>query len=215
MNAAAIPAGAALPVLISDRLRLRPIQREDAEPAAALLQGDSAAIRMTERIPDPCTVEDVRIWIERLMSTRERAWAVTRRADGVFLGCVGVVLAERGALSEAEAQAHAQADCVLGYWIGRAFWGQGFATEAGRAVLTCLCDFGMRGVEAEVLIENPASRRVLEKLGFHKLGNLERHNPARGGLRRLERFRLVLAAPVSDRPDGRRRNEPEQAYRRA
>jgi RimJ/RimL family protein N-acetyltransferase len=59
----------------------------------------------------------------------------------------------------------------LGYWIGRSHWGRGYATEA----VAALADYAFRTypqdrIGAGVFEDNPASRRVLEKLGFSRAG---------------------------------------------
>lgn len=55
----------------------------------------------------------------------------------------------------------------VGYWVGRPFWGRGFATEAVRQIVTfAFEDLGLRRLYAHVLAHNPASGRVLERAGF-------------------------------------------------
>jgi ribosomal-protein-serine acetyltransferase len=59
----------------------------------------------------------------------------------------------------------------LGYWIRRSAWGEGVATEAGQAVLARAFRTGeLHRVEAHVALENRASQRVVEKLGFQREG---------------------------------------------
>jgi RimJ/RimL family protein N-acetyltransferase len=59
----------------------------------------------------------------------------------------------------------------LGYTIGREFWGQGYATAAVKAIVHRLfTDTPIERIEADCSIHNPASRRVLEKCGFHFVG---------------------------------------------
>jgi RimJ/RimL family protein N-acetyltransferase len=54
----------------------------------------------------------------------------------------------------------------LGYWVAPAFWGKGYASEAGRALLDAAIFLGARSFHAGYFAHNPASARVLEKLGF-------------------------------------------------
>jgi RimJ/RimL family protein N-acetyltransferase len=69
----------------------------------------------------------------------------------------------------------------LGYWIGRPHWGRGYATEAVRALTRFAFDsFPAEIVGAGVFSDNPASRRVLEKLGFSEAGRYEVLSLARG-----------------------------------
>ena len=65
------------------------------------------------------------------------------------------------------------AEPELGYWIARHRWGQGYATEAGRAVLAIAGTLGHRRITAGHFMDNPASGRVLEKLGFRATGRAE------------------------------------------
>lgn len=63
----------------------------------------------------------------------------------------------------------ARGEAELGYWVGRPFWGRGYASEAARLALDVA--FGALGLEevyAHVLTRNPASARVLEKAGFER-----------------------------------------------
>ena len=79
----------------------------------------------------------------------------------------------------------------LGYWLGVEYWGQGFATEAARAVI----DFTFEEFEIEHLVSgarvaNPASRNILEKCGFQWSG-VELHRfEALGSSTPVDRFRL-------------------------
>ncbi|MGZ5874232.1 MAG: GNAT family N-acetyltransferase [Bradyrhizobium sp.] len=79
----------------------------------------------------------------------------------------------------------------LGYWLGVEYWGQGFGTEAARAVI----DFTFEEFDAEKLISgarvtNPASRNILEKCGFQWNG-VELHRfEALGSSTPVDRFRL-------------------------
>jgi len=163
------------------RLRLRPLRGMDAGAMAALLVGDPAAVVMTERVPLPCTEAAAREWIALRTGPEEHAFALTMLEDGSFAGCMGFrVMGLEGG---------------LGYWLGRAYWGQGLATEAGEAVLGHARDLGLAALVAETFEENAASVRVLEKLGFAETVRVERDLPQRGGLRRLRQFRVELRRP--------------------
>ena len=58
----------------------------------------------------------------------------------------------------------------MGYWIARPYWGRGFATEACRALIEIARALGLPALEGSHFVDNPASARVLEKLGFEPLG---------------------------------------------
>jgi len=81
----------------------------------------------------------------------------------------------------------------LGYWIARAHWGKGFATEAGRALIDIARTLKLPRLEASHFLDNPASARVLEKLGFVPTGlSVERYSCARGGEAMSRLYRLSL-----------------------
>ena len=62
----------------------------------------------------------------------------------------------------------------LDYWIARPCWGLGFATEAGQAVVGMAKDGLRMKLRSGHFPDNPASGRVLEKLGFHPTGEVEK-----------------------------------------
>jgi RimJ/RimL family protein N-acetyltransferase len=78
--------------------------------------------------------------------------------DGNLIGAVGFIEGER-----------AQAE--MGYWIGKPWWGNGFATEAARAMMDyCFRDCGIRRITCGHFADNAASARVIAKLGFRRVG---------------------------------------------
>ena len=82
-------------------------------------------------------------------------------------------------------------ECEFGYWLGRAHWGKGYATEAGLAFLAHVFDaFAVDAIHSGVFIDNAASLRVQAKLGFEKVGTSMRHCLARG--RRVEHIDTIL-----------------------
>jgi RimJ/RimL family protein N-acetyltransferase len=158
-------------MLMGARVELRPLAVSDAAAMAALLEHDAEATAMTARIPVPCTEDEARTWIAGVSGAPAHTFAIVRREGGDFLGAVGFVL-----LPEATG---------LGYWIGRRFWGQGYATEAASLAVAHARALGATRLEAETFPENTASARVLTKLGFRCIGEVVRDLPRRGGPRRL------------------------------
>jgi RimJ/RimL family protein N-acetyltransferase len=155
-------------LLRSSRLALRPLRMEDAEQIVALLGNDRDAILQMSHMPYPCTPASARDWIALRTGPGANTFAITRVEDGAFLGAIGF-----GGLPEMPG---------VGYWIGRPYWNQGYATEALRLVIACARSLGAKGLQAETFPENPASARVLEKCGFRERGIGRRNYPARGGL---------------------------------
>lgn len=143
------------------RLLLRPGWMEDA-PALVDAINDPAVARNLTRVPCPYTLDDAQAFLTLPQDSRlPRLLAFTRTkgAPRLIGGC-GVHLDDEGRPE-------------LGYWIARAYWGLGFATEAGRAVLGMARAAGVSGIRAGHFIDNPASGKVLRKLGFRCTGQVE------------------------------------------
>ena len=86
----------------------------------------------------------------------------------------------------------------LGYWIARRHWGRGFATEAGRAVLAMARTLGHARIAASHFLDNPASGRVLAKLGFRATGRtIRRWSCARGQAVAGTEYAIDLAVPFT------------------
>jgi RimJ/RimL family protein N-acetyltransferase len=143
------------PVLETERLCLRAPRLEDAKRIAALVN-DRRIAENTARIPHPYALADAREWIATANEKDgETAFVIT--AAGEIIGGCGYH--GRDGVPE------------IGYWVGVPFWGNGYATEAARALIDHA--FGDRGhpmLVAGARISNPASRRVLEKCGFQWTG---------------------------------------------
>ena len=164
-------------IIVTERLQLIPIVPSDADKIAELLAADADTIRMTEDLPDPCTPEAAKEWVRFRRKPGEKVFAVQLNSTGDFIGCIGFM--------QVAAVIH------LGYWIGRAYWKQGYATEAGWAVVRNSRSLGVTEVRSEVFVENKASARVLEKLGFENMGQIQRDIPQRGGIRLINKFQLT------------------------
>jgi len=167
------------------RLLLRPGFPEDA-PALAHAIGDEAIVRNLSVVPWPYTVRDAEAFLASPRDPVLPSFLIFERTDGAprLAGSCGLGRRPSGAVE-------------LGYWIARASWGRGFATEAGRALIDIARMLGLAQLEASHFIDNPASARVLDKLGFESTGIVApRMNCARGEEvpARLMRLRLSAAA---------------------
>jgi len=152
-------------IIHTARLTLRPFQPEDAEPLR-ILAGDRAIADTTISVPHPFTAEDARAWITEYARAdsvcMHRYFAVVLRSEGALIGAV--------ALRDIDRE-HAQAE--LSFWIGRAYWGRGLATEAASAALRfAFEELQLNRVTAYHMVRNAASRRVLARLGFQGEGLL-------------------------------------------
>lgn len=153
----------------TERLLLRPGWREDAGQLAHLL-ADGTVARNVSRMPHPYNEIDALSFLSREKDPLLPSLLIFSRtqASPRLIGGCGLHRAEDGTAE-------------LGYWIGRAYWGLGFATEASRALLCMARACGHRVVRAGHFVDNPASGKVLRKLGFRPTGVFE-HRPclARG-----------------------------------
>ncbi len=158
--------------ILTDRLLLRAFTEADI-PAVARLADDPVISNNTLRIPHPYTETHARTWLtlqqEEARTGAGAAFAVTQRDGGALIGACGLEIFRE----------HRRAE--VGYWLGRDYWGKGYATEAAAAVLGWGFEtLGLARVSAARFADNPASGRVLEKLGMTQEGRLRRH-AFRGG----------------------------------
>jgi RimJ/RimL family protein N-acetyltransferase len=174
----------------SERLFLRPGWPEEWEDLLTLID-DEEVVRNLARAPWPYAAEDARAFAQFETNGREQ----DRLLPNFFVTLpsgVGARLIGSVGLSMVEGEVN------LGYWIGRPFWGQGFATEAARAVLSLARTLGHRRVVASHFADNPASGRVLRKLGFCPTGETRnRFSLGRGG----EALACQLALTLGERSD--------------
>ena len=162
------------PTLTTERLRLRPLAERDA-PRLAELAADYDIARMTLRMPHPYALEDARAFVARC-AEEDRSREATFLIEAPAEGPVGVL----GFFEDEEQSPRLGSE--LGYWIGRPFWGRGYASEAVREALRWSeQDWRRRVVIAGHFADNPASGRVLTKTGFLYTGvTATRYSRARG-----------------------------------
>ena len=148
-----------LPTLNTDRLILRPFTLADA-PDVERLAGAWEVADTTLRIPHPYPKGGGAAWI----NTRLAAWA-DNKSLALAIAPHETSSAIIGAISLALDQQHSHGE--LGYWIGSDYWGQGFATEASRAIIAfAFTELGLHRVQAGHFTRNPSSGRVMQKLGM-------------------------------------------------
>jgi RimJ/RimL family protein N-acetyltransferase len=154
---------------ITERLLLRPSWSEDAAVLHNAI-ADQGILRNLANAPWPYALDDAREFVALPQSDllpSASLWTRDGRTPKLVGGCG---LAERNGEVE------------LGYWIARPFWGRGFATEAGKALVSAATAIGHKKLVASHFIDNPASGQVLRKLGFQPTGRVEmRASRGRGG----------------------------------
>ena len=166
-------------VLETARLVLRAPRIEDVK-AIASLANDRRVAEMTARMPHPYREADAEQFVARAnASDIETAFAIAL-SDGTLIGGCGFGKF-RGDAPE------------IGYWLGVSYWGRGYATEAARALIDhAFTDHGYEKLVAGARVNNPASRRVLEKCGFQWTGVELRRVRAIASSAPVDRFRLDL-----------------------
>lgn len=170
------------PTLACDRLVLRPLTRADI-PALVPLADDAEVATRTASIPYPFTRQDAEAWMEKLRRSGDRAkqivFALERREDNAFLGALGFEVAGVGE------------PAVIGFWLGRAYWGRGYMAEAIRRLLAyAFEEVGVIAVRAAAFPDNLRSIRLQERLGMRRVGHEIRPAPARGGDRLVVVYEL-------------------------
>lgn len=171
------------PTLATERLCLRPFRTADADDVQRLA-GDRAVADTTLNIPHPYEdglaekwISNHRDWFEQ---GEQAVFAITLRSDDTLLGALGLRVTPDDQRAE------------LGYWIGKPYWGQGYCTEAARNVLR----FGFEQLDlnriyAHHLSRNPASGRVMQKIGMTHEGHLRQHVRKWGVFEDLELYGML------------------------
>ena len=154
-----------LPTLQTARLRLRPFTLADAGEVQRLA-GDPRVSAYTLNIPHPYADGMAEAWIAThepdLQERRGMVFAIETQADAGLIGAISLRTTFR----------HRRAE--LGYWIGVPYWGQGYCTEAAQALMTYAFEsLGLHKITSRHLVENPASGRVMEKVGMEREGKLK------------------------------------------
>jgi len=170
------------PILQTQRLVLRPFLLTDA-PVVAALAGEPEVATMTLSIPTPYPVDQAQDWILQ----RPQAWQ-----DGKALNYAITQMEDTlcGSVSLGLDRHHNHAE--LGYWIGKPYWGQGYATEAAAAIIA----FGFNTLElhrinATHFSNNPTSGRVMEKLGMTYEGHRRGFTLRAGQYRDIKLYGLL------------------------
>jgi RimJ/RimL family protein N-acetyltransferase len=156
--------------LETERLLLRPVCADDL-PRVAALMADYDVAKNLSTARHPYTLEDAEAFFARHSGASAKGdaqvFTVIQKSDGALIGKNGL---------------HAKDGVVeMGYWLGKPYWGQGFATEAARRVLAFGFDeLKLKQIGAGWFEDNAASGHVLAKLGFTATETIERNCLARG-----------------------------------
>ena len=152
----------------TERLFLRPGWAEDWPEICDTIQ-DEGIVRNLAHAPWPCRPEHAIAFQERMATHGLPRFVITlpSSAGSAVIGCVWLEDRDQ--------------DIELGWWIARGYWGHGYATEAVRGLLSVADAIGHQRIVARHFHDDPASGRILEKVGFGRTGRMpSRFSPARG-----------------------------------
>jgi RimJ/RimL family protein N-acetyltransferase len=157
-------------ILQTERLQLRPYTEADVKELVPLI-GTREVAATTLRIPYPYREQDAREFIAAALAPGKIWLAMTLGSDGQQIGGIGLRVDEQ----------HQHAE--LGYWIGVPYWGQGYATEAGREMVRYgFEELKLHRIFASHFKHNSKSGNILRKLGMKYEGC------QRGHLRKWDEF---------------------------
>lgn len=177
----------------TQRLLLRPGWPEDAAALAAAI-GEEAIVRNLATAPWPYTAADARDFLSVEQDPASPHFLILARTQGMprLVGGCGLRRSDDGFVE-------------LGYWIARPHWGLGYATEAGQALVRIARASRIGPLTASHFLDNPASGRVLRKLGFEPTGRVaNRHSLGRGGEAPVALYTLAEDKALPDGDDGYR-----------
>ena len=171
------------PTIKTERLVLRPFSLDDA-PELQRLIGDRDVASTTAAIPHPYEDGMAEEWIGRRQESFEKGemvnFAITHRQDGFLIGGIGLVIDKQSERAE------------IGYWIGKPYWGHGYGTESAQAVLSYGFEaLGLNRIHAGHFRRNPASGKVLQKIGMKREGCQRQHFKKWGNFEDIERYGIL------------------------
>jgi len=155
------------PELSTERLTLRKFRVSDASTVETLA-GSRDVAEMTLNIPHPYEAGLAEEWFQSHQDDFEKGegivFAIVLKDSLELIGAMGLIFTRR--FNRAE----------LGYWIGKPYWGRGYATEAAKELLRYgFEECGLNRIYATHMTRNPASGRVMEKIGMEQEGKLKEH----------------------------------------
>ena len=149
--------------LLTERLMLRSFTLADADDVTRLVS-DYEVAKTTLAVPHPYPTDGAAGWIAGHPAEEDRnhtTFAITLKTTGELIGAITLI----------EKRIHLRAE--IGYWIGRAYWGNGYATEATKAIIQFgFAERGLNRIFAHHFAENSASGRVMQKSGMTYEGTI-------------------------------------------
>ena len=178
------------PRLTTNRLILRPFGLEDANDVQRLA-GDRDVAATVPNLPHPYEDGMAEEWIggheAAFQNGSEIILAIALESDGQLIGAIGLHVNQKHLYGE------------LGYWIGKAFWNNGYCTEAVQAFVQYgFEELNLNRVQASHMTKNPASGRVMEKAGMRFEGILRQQLQRCGSFEDVAIYEIVASDFESD-----------------
>lgn len=153
--------------ITTERLNLRPFELSDAQRVSELCNNYNV-YKSTLTLPYPYPIDCALSWIrtheDNFNNNKFYEFAITDKSTNVLYGAIGL----------SNNQTHRNGE--LGYWIGEEYWGNGYATEATKAIIEfAFSEKQYHKVYARFFASNPGSGRVMQKSGMVKEGVLLQH----------------------------------------
>ncbi len=149
-------------ILETKRLQLRPWTDADADELYELAK--DPAIGPIAGWPIHTSIEESQRIIINILSSPE-TFCVTLKSTDKVIGCAGLNFENAATMDLSDGEGE------LGYWIGKAFWGYGYATEAAKRVIEhAFDDLHLHGIWGAYYEGNERSHNVQRKLGFQTRG---------------------------------------------
>ena len=172
------------PTIETTRLILRAFTLSDG-PAVIRLAGERDIADTTLNIPHPYEDKMAETWIETLEPGYEAdtsaTFAIVHRDNEDLIGAIGLKIDRP--FNKAE----------MGYWIGKPYWNQGYATEAASAVIEFgFVELKLNRIGAQHLARNPSSGRVMEKIGLQQEGTARQATVKWGKYEDLRLYGILL-----------------------
>ena len=169
--------------LTTERLILRPFEMSDAQRIYQLCNNYNI-YKSTLYLPYPYPIEAATNWIptheENFKNDKSYDFAITDKATGELLGAIGL----------SNNKTHKNGE--VAYWVGEEYWGKGYGTEALKAVIDFAFDEkGYHRVWARFFASNPASGKMMEKVGMVEEGVQIQHIIKEGNFEDLIFYGIV------------------------
>jgi RimJ/RimL family protein N-acetyltransferase len=195
------------PSLETERLRLRPFLAEDA-PAVQGLAGAREIADTALSIPHPYSLAAVKAWIAgQAFSFQQNTslhFAIELRESGELIGAIELAQIDPG-----------PAQAELRFWVGKAWWGQGYASEAAREIIRYGFEsLSLNRIYAHFLSRNPRSGQLLRRLRMKKEGVLRQRARKWDAFEDVILYAIVRDDLTAKRKPARRKRQRSEPPRR-